>query len=146
MHSKIHVRPHPGNHDRTPVTIVARIVDKGELHPHVKAAHHVHVVIGLADRFAAVVETAVAENEPQASEGQILLVLGADAAGFEGAADLVLFSAPRVAGEFEAERHGAVHLCIGERLFVPLVPSGAEIDAEIGRELLLDIETEALLQ
>ena len=73
-------------------------------------------------------------------------MLAADAADFKGAANLVFFSAPRVSGEFEAKRQGAVHLGIGERFFVPLIPSGAEKDTEIGRQLLLHIDAEALLQ
>src|ERR1700733_7500368 len=103
MHSKIHMRPNSGNDDWAPVPIVARIVDEGELHCHVEAAHHVRVVISLARLLAAVVQMAIAEDEPQAAEGQVLSVFCADAAGFIGTADLVFFSVPRVAREFEAE-------------------------------------------
>ena len=146
MHSKVPVRPHPGNADRAPVPIVARIVDKGELHPHVKAAHQVRVVISLAHLLAAVIQTAITQDEPQAAEGQVFPVLGADAAGFIGAPELVFFSAPPVAEELETERHGAVHLRIGKRLLVPFIPPGTEVGAEVGREFLLQIDTEALLQ
>ena len=133
MHSKIHVSPHPGNDDDwSPVPIVARIVHKGELHRHVKAAHHVRVVISLADLFATVVQAPIAEDESQAAKGQVFPVFIANAASFKGAPDLVFFSAPRISGEFEAERQGAVHLRICERLVVAFIPSGAHKDAEVG--------------
>src|ERR1700722_19089472 len=129
---EIHVRPHPGNDHGTPIPIVAGIGDKGELRRHVKAADYVQVVISLADLFAAVIQVAIPENESQASQGQVLPVLVADAAGFKGASDLVQFSAPGVAREFKAKRQGAIHLGIGERLMMALIPTGAHKDAEVG--------------
>jgi hypothetical protein len=66
---KIHMGPHPRDDHRAPGPIVARIVDKRELHRHIKAAHYVGVVVGFADLLAAVVETAIAQDESQAAQG-----------------------------------------------------------------------------
>src|SRR5271156_203923 len=95
MHSKIHVCSYPGNDDRPPVPVVAWIVDIRELYRHVKAAHDMNVVIGLAHGFAAVVQAAITEDESQSAQRQILLVLAADAASLKSGSDLIFFSAPR---------------------------------------------------
>ena len=54
-----------------PITIVARIVDIGELHRQVEASDHVRVVIRLADHFATVIERPSPRMNPSA-QGQVL--------------------------------------------------------------------------
>ena len=60
-------------------------------------------VIGLADRFVPVVQMAIAKNESQATEGQVLTVLAANTTDFKSGANAVVFAAPRVSGEISAK-------------------------------------------
>ena len=66
----------PGHRDRTAVAVVARIrhvlhVDTAE-----HATPHVRRVVGLRDALASVVQVAVAEQEAQPTQREVLLMIG----------------------------------------------------------------------
>src|ERR1700722_3018515 len=89
---------------------------------------------------------AVAQNKSQPTQGQVLGVLAADATQLKSAADAILFSSPRIAGNIGAKCYRAVDFRVGEGFFVPLIPSGAEKGTEICWQRLLHIDAKALFQ
>ena len=92
-----------------------------------------------------VVQVAVAEQEAEAAELQILLVVFLDGVGDEGHAELVVGPRPAAAGVVAAELEGLIDLGVGEGLVLALVPAEAGEDAEILGQLLLGVEAEAVL-
>ena len=64
-----------GDEDRAAVAIVAGIVDVLQAGGEVKAAPDVRGVVGLDNVFAAVVQSAIAEEKAEAAIGEIVLVI-----------------------------------------------------------------------
>ena len=60
-------------------------------------------------------------------------------------AELVVGARPAVAVEVGAELEGLVDLGVGEGLVLALVPAEAAEGVEVGGELLLEVEAEAVL-
>ena len=73
--SKLHVQPKRGGKHRAAIAVVAGAVDILRVERREDAAPHVQRVVGFHDVLAAVVQIAVAEQEAEAAQGQIFLVL-----------------------------------------------------------------------
>jgi hypothetical protein len=132
--------------DGAAVAVVAGVVDVLHIERVEHAAPGVVVVVAFDDVFAAVVEVAVAEQEAEAAEFQILLVVGLDGVGDDGEADLVDGAMPAGSGVVGAEFDGLVHFGVGEGLVLALVPAEAAGDAEILRDFLLGVVAEAVFE
>src|SRR5260370_492321 len=131
--------------DGTAVLVVAGVGDVLCVEGVEDAAPGVEVVVALEDVLAGVVESAVAEQEAEAAEGEVALVVAFDGVGDEGEADFVVGTSKGATGAVAAERDGLVDLGVGEGLVLAFVPAEAAGEAEVGGEYLFGVEAEAVL-
>src|SRR5260370_21818591 len=94
----------------------------------VGAAPRVQCVVRFDDIFAAIVETAVAQDNHEAAKSEILLVVARDSVGHEGEAGAIEPSAPAHSTGPEAEQDGFVDFGVGVRFVAALVPAPAAED------------------
>src|ERR1700744_699409 len=69
----------------------------------------------------------------------------AETAVHPGAANAVVFSVPRVAGQVRSKRYRVVHFTESEGLVTAIIPTGAEKGTEVRWKLLFQIHAEARL-
>src|ERR1700722_12356677 len=127
------------------VAVVARIGNMLQARRQVNTAPHVDGVIGLEDVLAAVVEMAVAEQKAQAPGGEIILVIPLDGIAHKGGPGAILFAVPPRAIRPHAFGKGLIDFRIREGLGLAVIPPEAGERREIGREILLEIDAEAIL-
>ncbi len=102
-------------------------------------------VVRFDDIFAAIVETAVPQDKPEAAKSEILLVVARDSVGHEGEAGAIEPSAPAHSTGPEAEQDGFVRLGVGVRFLAALVPAPAAEDTQPVVEGLLEVCAETVL-
>src|ERR1700761_4776404 len=134
-----------GNDDGAAIPVESRIVYERDLRRHVKAAHDVGGIVGLAHGFSSVVKRAVTQHEADPSEGQVLAMVASKAAVHESASDAIILPVPGVAGKISPRGDGAVYLAEGEGFEGTVVPASAQVDAEVTRKVLLEVNGEARL-
>ena len=134
-----------GDDDGAAVAVVAGIVDVLHAGREIDSAPDVHGVVRLEDVFAAVVEVAVAEEESEASGGEIVLVILLDGVADEGDAGAVLLAMPPGAVRADAFGERLIDFGVGEGLGLAVVPSEAGEGGEVVREILLEVDAEAVL-
>ena len=132
--------------DRAAVAVVAGVVDALHVDGVIQAAPGVPVVVAFEDVFAAVVELAVAQQEPQPAIFQVVLVVALDGVRDHGDAELVLGAMQAAHGVVAAKLHGLVHLGVGEGLVLALVPAEAAEGAQVAGDVLLGVVAEAVLE
>ena len=101
--SEIDVEAQGGNRDRAAVLVVAGIVDVLQIKGSEETAPEMRGVEALEDFLRGVGKAAVAEQEAQPAESQILLMCGDDAVGDEDGARAVVAPVPGIAGREAAE-------------------------------------------
>src|SRR5260370_1893418 len=111
----------------------------------VGAEPRVQCVVRFDDIFAAIVETAVPQDKPEAAKSEILLVVARDSVGHEGEAGAIEPSAPAHSTGPEAEQDGFVRLGVGVRLVAALVPAPAAEDTYPVVDRALEVCAEAVL-
>src|SRR5260370_1565775 len=111
----------------------------------VGAATGVQRVVRFDDIFAAIIETAVPQDKPEAAKSEILLVVARDSVGHEGEAGAIEPSAPAHSTGPEAEQDGFVRLGVGVRFLAALVPAPAAEDTQPVVEGLLEVRAETVL-
>src|SRR5277367_506899 len=129
--------------DRAASAVEARIVDKGNLRRGVEAAKYMSSVIRLAHCFAPVGQSAVTQHEADPSESEVLAMIAHETAVHEGTADAIVLSVPGIACKISASGHGVIHLAEGEGFVGAVVPAGAQIDAEVSRKILFEVDRDA---
>ena len=85
----------------------------------------VHVVVSLDYVFAPVTQSAVAQQKPQSSQPQILLVIFLDRIRHHHQPDLIELSLPAFTGKVRAHLERLVHFGVREGFVLPFVPSKA---------------------
>ena len=88
-------------------------------------------------------QLSVADQDAEAAVVEKGLVHAGNAVDDAGKADRVVRPAPLLAGERKAGRDGAVDIGEFVGLDVAVRPAGADESAEIGRDLLLEIDADA---
>ena len=111
-----------------------------------QAAPEVPGVVALHDILAAVVEVAVAEQEAEAAQFQVVLVVPFDSVRDEGEADLVDRAMPAGSGIVGTQFDRLIDLRVCEGLVLTLVPAEAAKDAQVLRNLLLGVVAEAVFE
>src|SRR5882762_1988113 len=104
-----------GRHDyRSPVLVVARIVDVLQAKRRIKSPPNMERVISFDNVLAAVIESAVAEKKTGTTESEIFLVVSRDAVRNKYQSRAVEFSMPRLAFAAQANFHCLIHFRIGK--------------------------------
>src|SRR5262245_5825865 len=93
------MKPAGSHRDRSAIPVVAGVVDVLQAGGRGPSSPQPRGVVRLDDGFAAVREAAVAEQETEAAEAQVLAMRFGQAVGHERDADLVLAAPPSVAGD-----------------------------------------------
>src|SRR5579875_543030 len=142
---EIYVRAHTQHGDGPTVLVVAGMchelgVERGE-----EATPGMGGVVGLENVLTGVVQGAIAEEEAFAAQGEIGLVVALDGVCDPNHADLVVGATPAVAGHVAANFKGLVDLRVAEALMLAFVPAEAAEGANVGGELLLEVEPDAVL-
>ncbi len=91
------MHPDRFNQHRPAILVVAGVVDVLQVERIVDASPRVQVVVALENVFAGVVQVAVAQEEAEAAELQIILMIFLDGVRDEGQAELVVRARPRAA-------------------------------------------------
>ena len=126
-----------GDQDGAAVAVVAGIVDVLDAGGEINATPDVDGVVGLEDVFAAVVESAVAEQKAEAAVREIVLVILLDGVGDEGDAGAVLLAMPPCAVRADAFGESLVDFGVGEGFGLAVVPSEAGEGGEVAGEILV---------
>src|SRR5260370_37570427 len=111
-------------HDyRSPVPVISGIVDVLQPERGINPSPHVECVVGLDDVLTPVSQPPVAQQEAQASQREVLLMVSRDAVRIKYQTGAVEFSMPRLAVDAGADLHFLVHFRIRERFMPYLLPS-----------------------
>src|ERR1035441_8101456 len=109
----------------TPDLVISGVVDVLQVEGKEHTAPDVRGVEHFLDGFAAVRESAIAQDESQAPVGQICLMRFRDAARYERGSGTVEAAMPARALYIHAQLYAFVIFGVGERLMFPFVPSPA---------------------
>ena len=120
-----------GDGDGSAGLVVAGIINVLDVEGREEAAPQVRGVKALEDFLRAVGQGAVAEQETQPAEGQILLVSRHDSVGDERDAGAVVAPIPECSLRETAEFEGAIVLGISERFVAAIAPAETPEDADI---------------
>src|SRR5882762_1480551 len=133
-------------HDyRSPVPVVAGIVDVLQAKRRINSPPHVECVVGLDDILAAVIETPIAEKKTGAAEREVFLVVTRDAVRNKYQTGAVELSMPRLAVCARADLRCLVHFSIRIGFMPALVPSPSANHAHPVVDLLFEIHAETVL-
>src|SRR5664279_3279879 len=124
--------------------VISGVVDVLQVEGKEHTAPDVRGVEHFLDGFAAVRESAIAQNESQAPVGQICLMRFRDAARYERGSGAVEAAMPARALYIHAQLYAFVIFGVGERLMFPFVPSPAPEGPNVSREFLLEVNSEAV--
>src|SRR5882762_6458884 len=104
-------------HDhRSPVPVVAWIVDMLQAKRRINSPPNMQRVISFDNVLATVIETPIAEKKTGTAEGEIFLVVSRDTVRNKYQPRAVEFSMPRLALAAEADLRRLIHFGIGKRL------------------------------
>ena len=120
-----------GDEHGAAVAVVAGVIDVLQAGREVDAAPDVGCVVGLHDIFAAVVETAVAEQEAEAAIGEVGLVILLDCVGDESDAGAVLLAMPPGAVCAESLGESLIDFRVGEGFGLAVIPAEAGEGGEV---------------
>ena len=109
------------------------------------AAPDVRRVVTLDDILPPVVQLAIAEQESDAAERQILLVIPRNSIGNKCQSGTIQFSLPLRSLPASADLHRLVHFRVGVRFMLPFIPSPSRKEAEPIGERLFDIHAKSIL-
>src|SRR5437879_2317500 len=110
------------NH-RSPVTIVAGIVDVLHAKRRVNPAPQVKGVVTLDNVLATVIKAPIAQKKTQSTQREVSLMVSRDAIGNECQTRAVKFPAPPLATAANSNFYRPIHFGVGERFVPALVPS-----------------------
>src|SRR5260370_6824217 len=133
-------------HDyRSPVPVISGIVDVLQPERRINPSPHVECVVGLDDVLTPVSQPPVADQEAQASQREVLLMVSRDAVRIKYQTGAAEFSMPRLAVDAGADLHYLVHFRVLQRFMPALVPSPSAKHAHPVVERLLEIHAETVL-
>src|SRR5216683_1358298 len=143
-HLKLQMQAQRRHDYRSPVPVISGIVDVLQPERRINPSPHVECVVGLDDVLTPVSQPPVAQQEAQATEREILLMVSRNAVRIKYQTGAVEFSMPRLAVDAGAELHCLVHFRIRERFMPALVPSPSAKHAHPVIERLLEIGAESV--
>src|SRR5208282_5202894 len=108
------------------------------------SAPNVRRVIRFDDVFPPIVQPAIAQQKTETAICQIHLMIFLDAVRDEGNAGTVLFAMPERAIHPYALVECGINLGVSKRFSFPVVPSPAGIRRDVVREILLQVDAEAI--
>src|SRR5215831_3205998 len=138
------VKPETQNRYRPPVAVVAWIGDVLVIDRERDPAPDVGCVIGLENLLEPIVQRPIAQNEAQASQGEIPPVIARDSVHHECHTGLVRPPAPGSAAYVATNLASTVNLRVGEGLVRALVPPQPAKSSQRPRQFLFRVQTEAI--
>src|SRR5215207_4952465 len=133
------------NRNRAAIGVVAGIVDEliveGQRRPFIEAVS----VVGFDDLLSAVVELAVANQNAEATGGEISAGLARETFYDAGDADLVVRPSPRCTSQHRAEGKTLGAIRPAENFSLSRAPCGPRENAEITSDGLLEIGDNAVI-
>src|SRR5260221_3942715 len=127
------------------IAVVGGVIDALEVEGYIDSLAQFAVVVQLQDFFRAVVEPAVADDETEATGCQEVAVRVGQSVDHPGNAGFVLRPPPTRAFEQQAGRDRFIDLRERPAFGLTVVPAGTEEGAQVARQLLLEVEPEAVL-
>src|SRR5579863_4034146 len=132
--SKLDMQAEGRSNQGAAVAVVAGVVDVLRVERREDSAPHVQRVVGFDNVLAPIVQFAVAEQEAEASEGQIFLMVARNSVGNERQARAVQLPFPLGSLRAGADLLGFVHFGVGVRFVLPFVPSPSREKSEPFRQ------------
>src|SRR5208282_97208 len=145
---QLHVQPHSRHDYRPAVAVVAWVVDVLNLQRAEESAVHRNreAVVALHDLLGSVSEAAVAQQETESPQREVLLMPVRDFVADERHPEAVARAIPQRAANIAAECDRLVHFRVVERFMLAFVPTGAHESANIVGKFLVGVDAEAVLQ
>src|SRR5215831_7090544 len=135
-----------GRHEhRTAILVIARMVDVLEARSEVDSPPHVGSIVGFHDVLAAIAKRAVTQQETQPAVAKVNLVILANSIGDHRHARTVVSTMPQRAVSAQALGKGLVDFGISKGLRFAVVPSETRESGKVSREILLQVDAEAVL-
>ncbi len=142
---EINVGAKPRNEHRAARLVVSGIVDVLQIERRENSAPDVRGIISFEDFFAAITEPAVSENKPESTECKVSCMVTRNAIDREHRSCPVVATMPSGSLEVRTAFGSSIHLGIGERFVMPVAPTQARKNAELRSEILLEIQSKAVL-
>src|SRR5260370_17970954 len=134
-----------GHHYRSPVPVVARIVDVLHAKRRVNSAPHMERVVALNNVFATVSEAPIPQQKARHAKREVLLMIARDAIRNKCHPGAVEFSMPRLSVRTGADLRRFVHFRKRKRFMPAFVPSPPAKHSHPPVEWLFEIHAESVL-
>ncbi len=139
------MHPHRLHQHRPAVLVVSRVVNVLSVQRVIHPAPRVDSVVTLQNVLARIVQLPIAQDEAQPTQLQILLVVALDGVGHKSQPNLVVSPPPTPAGKVAAKLERLIALGIRKRLMLTLIPAKPPKYAQVVRQLLLGVQSKAIL-
>src|SRR5665213_1883904 len=132
------------------VLVVARVVNELAVERVIQPTPRMNGVVALEDVLARVVQLAVSQQKAQAAQLQILLMIALNGVGDEGEAEFVVRTVWQAEEAIRkrivaAELDGLIDLGVCEAFMLAFIPAEASKGAQVARQLLIEVQSEAVL-
>src|SRR5262249_14260299 len=143
---KLHMHSDCSDRRRASVAVIRRVGYFLEIKCKLEALQDLQVVIEFEDRFRAVAQSAVADDEVEPAGREVGLVRSRDAVEDVSQAHFVAGSPPARAFQQKAKGRRFVDGREGPGLGMPVAPAQARPEAKVASDLLLQVKEEAVLE